>query len=93
LFGDLEPDRSARLPLLNSSALARVSVGSYVLHAEPYEVAGSQLAVYSEIEESQVPKPTVKLKACPDCPDMLWLKRWLCADKLAFVPRALQRTF
>ena len=67
--------------------------GSYVLNAKPYEVTRSQLAVYSEIEERQVSKATVKLKARSDCPDVLRLKRWLRPNKLSFVPWDLQRSF
>jgi hypothetical protein len=68
-------------------------MGSDILDTEPYEVAGPKLAVHGEVEERQVLKATVELKARPDSPDVLRLKRWLRADKLSLVPRTLQRTF
>jgi hypothetical protein len=73
--------------------LGGVPVWSHILDAEPDQIAGAELAVYSEVEEGQVSESAVQLQACPDCPDVLRLKRWLRADKLSFVPRALQRTF
>jgi hypothetical protein len=89
LLGDLEPDGPTRLSLLDSSSLDRVSVWSYVLEAEPYQITSAELAVYSEVEESQVAESTIELQARAYRPDMLWLERWLCTNKLAFVPGAL----
>src|SRR3546814_464541 len=93
LLSDLEPDGSSGLPLLDSCALTRVAMGSDILDTEPYEVAGPKFAIHSEVEERQISKATFELKARPDRPDMLWLKRWLRADKLSLVPRTLQRSF
>jgi hypothetical protein len=69
-----------------------VSVGSDVLDAEPDQITGAKLAVYSEVEESQVTEPAIKLQARADRPDVFRLERRLWANKLALVPGAGRRS-
>jgi hypothetical protein len=61
LLCDLESYRSASLPLLDRGSLGGVPVGSDILNAEPDQVTGSELTVYSEVEESQVTESAVQL--------------------------------
>jgi hypothetical protein len=47
LLCDLEPNRSAGLPLLDRGSLGGVPVRSHIFHAEPDQITGSKLTVYS----------------------------------------------
>src|SRR5690606_14891306 len=51
LLCDFEPDWLTCLPLFDRGSLGGVPVGSHILDAEPDQVAGAELAVYSEVEE------------------------------------------
>jgi hypothetical protein len=54
-FGQFEFDRVTSFPLSNRSAVDSVAPGRYVLDPDADHVAAPQLAVDSQIEESQVP--------------------------------------
>lgn len=62
LFGDLEPDRPANLSLLDRCPLDGIAVRRDVFDPEPHQIAGSELAVDCQIEESQVAAPAVELQ-------------------------------
>ena len=53
---------------------------------EADEVAATQLAVDSQVEESKLAHSAFHLEADSKCPDVLGLERRLLADDLALVP-------
>ena len=54
LLGDLEPDWPPGLPLPDSGSVERVTVRRHVLDVDGYDVAATQLAVDSEVEQCEV---------------------------------------
>ena len=53
---------------------------------EADEVAATQLAVDSQVEECEFAHPVFHLQTNSECPDVLELERCLLADDLALVP-------
>jgi hypothetical protein len=86
LFGYFELDRSASFPLDYRGPVLYPAADAYVVHPELHEIATPQLAVDSEIEQSEVPFALFKLKPDANCPDLPWSQRTFLTDKAAFVP-------
>jgi hypothetical protein len=86
LFGDLELDRPAGLPLDHRGAVLDTPPDAYVAHPQPHEVAAPQLAINGEIEEREVASTLFKLEADADRPNLLRLERAFLAGEAAFVP-------
>lgn len=57
-----------------------------VAHAQADEIAIAQLAVYGQVEHSEVTNRMPVLQVYPDSPDALGLERRLLADELSLVP-------
>jgi hypothetical protein len=73
LFGDLEPDRTTRLPLAYCCTINRIAVGRNILDPEAHHITPSQFAIDRKIEERKVPRPLGKLQPRSNGPDVLRL--------------------
>ena len=57
-----------------------------IVDAEVNDVAPTELAVYREVEERQIPRPPRNLQSRPNGPDVLGLQRRLGSNEFALVP-------
>src|SRR5262245_38160746 len=51
-----------------------------VIDADSDQIATAQLAVDRQVEQREVPLPTLDLQLGPDRPDVAWSQRWFGAD-------------
>ena len=73
LFGHFELNGAARLLLKDHDALLHATDRNQITDFETYEVTASQLAVYRQIEESEVAGFGSDLKPNTDAPHVNWL--------------------
>src|SRR5579864_3696839 len=84
---DLELHRTLCLLLQNDRPCSDSIAVAQVAHAQLHQVAGAQFAVDTQVEECEVPQPSLHLQADPNGPDLSELERHLLADELTLVPR------
>ncbi len=87
LLCDLELNGPPRLPLHDRSSAPHPAIEGYIVNPKRDEVAGSQLAVERQIQQSQVANSVRNLEPDPNGPDLLGFERWFRSDQLAPVPR------
>ena len=88
-IGDLETYRCAGLALYDRCSLPDRSRGVDVGHLQPDEIATSQLAIDSHIEEGQVACSSGQLKPDADSPNVFG-KQWsFLANDATVVPSSL----
>src|SRR5262245_57741569 len=85
-LGQLKANGPAGLPLSDSGPVLCVAVGCHISDAEADEVAATQFAVYSEVEQRQVPHALLQSQFGADRPDLTPPQGWFWAGQLAFIP-------
>jgi|ERR1700691_2289317 hypothetical protein len=60
-----------------------------ISHLKPDQIAGTELAVYCQVEKGKLAPPIGELQTHANGPDLLQLERCLLSENLAFVPRRL----
>ncbi len=85
--GDLKLDGPLRLPLQHDCPRCDLIAVTDVAHLQSDQIAASQLAVNSEVEQGELADAILGLKTDTECPDVFDLERCLLPDDLAFVPR------
>jgi hypothetical protein len=73
LFGALELDGQARLPLADCCTVSGVAVRSDILDLDAHDIAAAQHAVDREIEQCQVSHPSGDLQSRSDRPNVFAL--------------------
>ena len=86
MLGEFKLYRTARLPLAHGGAFDGIATQRHVLNLETDEIAAPELAVYSQIEQSQVALAAYELEMGTNGPDVPRLKRWFWACVPPFVP-------
>jgi hypothetical protein len=81
LLGDLELNRLARLLLDNGSAVSDPAAGTNIVHLQPHEIAASEFAIDSEVEQGEIAGAVLQPKPDPDRPHLLGLQRSLLTDE------------
>ncbi len=87
LLGDLELNGSASLPLHDRGSRSHPPIEGHIIDPQRDQVIGAQLAVESEVEQSQIPDAVGNLEPDPNGPDLLSFQRRLGSNQLAPVPR------
>jgi hypothetical protein len=86
LFRDLKLHRTPSLLLHDNRPVGDLIAVGNVLHPQPYQVTGAELAVHCEIELREFACALGELESYPDSPDLALLEGRLLADEFALVP-------
>jgi hypothetical protein len=81
-----ELNGSACFLLSDSRSIRGIAIRRDIINFEGHEIATTELAIDSEVEERKVPNAAFDLKLSSDRPNVLGAKRRLCPDDLPFIP-------
>ncbi|MGA8403115.1 MAG: hypothetical protein WB697_24750 [Stellaceae bacterium] len=87
MFGDLELDRPAGLPLDDRRPILHPAPDADITDPKPHEVAAPELIVDREVEQREIAFALFKLEPNADGPDFSGSQRALLTDETALVPR------
>jgi hypothetical protein len=91
LFGDLELDRPAGLPLDDRHSVLHPAAEAHVANPEPHEVAALELTVDRKVEQREVSFALFKLEPNADGPAFSGSQRTLLTNETAPVPRGFSK--